>query len=1566
MKALNILRHNQAVCRLQSTLRNGLLGDSIMIMDATSTSQLPPGVISTRLPTWLTPRTPPRLPPTFDPPKLHPDILLIEGFSHSHYNHLLSTGLLCPTHRHYHKNISTLQSTCTLHIIESELYQQGITRQLKDECITDDELHNLMPQRMQERLQQFFESTDDLAFFVANGGLNELSQFLPHIVGYLLSSDIFSAPQVIIIQKLTLQISWVIVQASHLNDMPSKNKVHQFLPTTALQPFISAVFKSNILSKGIKCAVARNCTWAIHTICDVTWALLQQNQDLQSTQQLRTLSLNAASASTYHQEQVQVSESSSQSKQCASEHPSLCLTLGLSYGRELMKNQDMAELICGPCLRAELGADASLFSAALLSSLLLLEDIDADLAAAARRALLAPGACLCLCQALSKNREERSTALLSCAVQSLLTRYPQDFLSSLIADHGVHAALKVLPRPLRQMLACHLLTGPGQRAMAVLESEFVVDVPLALAHLIISGHANQVIQATASGVTVDVSGGLSGEVGPQGGSHQHQGPVEDGEVIENHNQEGGTSRSLSTLSLACRLLLSGYRLEELLQIAFEDLEDAEVEDAPPCVFPPDIGSRMMPPDSIVNSVTTVQVASCTSSATGAQAEQSCSQGPATPCAEAAASAVPLKYTSSFNGGASTHSQPASNPDRQLQSALNQESSWVSDVVAATAELMTYLHGLDLKLVKYRARCGRGVSGGVGSSCSGDHSCGLIKLDGSCDSSDILSPTSVVPLSSPSTAAAAANDPPATVVVDAEVLDSSTRAERASGDSGKASAAPALLQVREQFPFQRPGRASLVRCSIASAQDASAASSGDSTRALAENLKQLRSEQMSSLEWVRSWRAQQVLAAKLEGGCTGAAVEMILSGSDALRNGSGPTALLTEAVCVQRASVAKRRRSKKYRRCFSSPAVLSTSCQLLEGGLNRQNEILGQPLPTPCALQKSPSPQPSQPLLGAEIQVMVSASDQKEDSPKSIVSSAHLSVIPPSTIATRWSQQEASMTSFTEASSTSLLLMGRQAWSPGLQHGCGSALLSCTAAEDGKETGIRPIMEAYLVPKSIQGVIADLELEGCDTVNQVVNPRHNEMQAMKGVRFEKVEIEGEVQEEQSIQAMMHASGNQCESTELLGCCSPIDERLDPDSVTITGESQGLFRALRPQGTSAHFLTTQHAPNVPPPMPRALSESYPTPQKMRHHDSPVTSKNEYPDYEGALLEAGVLLTGEALQPLDAELRVDSASMNPEMFPSTTATWMESTTSGPEHTHGFNDDDPPRSVCSRKQSRWPILVQYSKTSFVSLSRAQYQTLRQQSGLLRAWTAAASRQALETVLRVPCFSDVENAVALALLAGAEAPAATVTLQCVNNGCAVNGGCKPGSDGATGQLDIGRRAATSKVRKDENPADPSETLPVLYRPKLNSSKEASLLWRAAHFYQADSVKAQCEDFLIHELRMLSLLKAASSKYDVSSAGPYPPPSCPPASAKPQDFRASLEIILDLCSSYQEGPSDRLLYLLVLWLMPSMYDMLSFRDVCTVLYRHRGVVGPAVMSHLRDQLVTLVMLSDDLVDEVDY
>ena len=36
------------------------------------------------------------------------------------------------------------------------------------------------------------------------------------------------------------------------------------------------------------------------------------------------------------------------------------------------------------------------------------------------------------------------------------------------------------------------------------------------------------------------------------------------------------------------------------------------------------------------------------------------------------------------------------------------------------------------------------------------------------------------------------------------------------------------------------------------------------------------------------------------------------------------------------------------------------------------------------------------------------------------------------------------------------------------------------------------------------------------------------------------------------------------------------------------------------------------------------------------------------------------------------------------------------------------------------------------------------------------------------------------------------------------------------------------------------------------------------------------------------------------------------------------------------------------------------REVCALLHRHRDVLCPALVSHLRDQMVALVMLSDDL------
>jgi len=52
--------------------------------------------------------------------------------------------------------------------------------------------------------------------------------------------------------------------------------------------------------------------------------------------------------------------------------------------------------------------------------------------------------------------------------------------------------LQATPVALRQLLVCQFLSRSGQLAMLAVDQGFLVNVPLALAQLISSGHANQV------------------------------------------------------------------------------------------------------------------------------------------------------------------------------------------------------------------------------------------------------------------------------------------------------------------------------------------------------------------------------------------------------------------------------------------------------------------------------------------------------------------------------------------------------------------------------------------------------------------------------------------------------------------------------------------------------------------------------------------------------------------------------------------------------------------------------------------------------------------------------------------------------------------------------------------------------------------------------------------------------------------------------------------------------------------------------------------------------------------
>ncbi|GAX78403.1 hypothetical protein CEUSTIGMA_g5845.t1 [Chlamydomonas eustigma] len=926
----------------------------------------------------------------------------------------------------------------------------------------------------------------------------------------------------------------------------------------------------------------------------------------------------------------------------------LCLKLGLEYGQQLVQNKELANLIAGPCLRAELGTDVSLFSEALLSSLSLLEDADADLAAAARSALLAPGACLFLCQSLPNKREERSTTLLCCAVRLFLRRSPQQFLSSLIADHSVLAALNALPANLRQLLACQLLTGPGRRAMTELESEFIVDVPLALAHIIISRHANQVIHVSDS--ELGVSGGVEGAHAVVSHHRVEQDEEEESEgrsLWDDHH--GGrvncSWRSVSMLSFACRMLLPRCRLEELLQIAFEDLEEAEEAISASCnsveakcgasnsascnsaeakcgasnsascnsaeakcgasnsascnsaeakcgasnsascnsVEAKCGASNSASCDSAEAKCGASNSASCDSaeakcgasnsascnsveakcgasnSASCDSAEAKCGASNSASCnsveakcgasnsascdsAEAKCGAskcetwrthctppprlmttglaaagnlpqaaskchagasnpgsVPLKYTTyndigrceeACHGIHSTHPnvslQPtAQNVYHQTPSARHPSTatgSWVSDVVSATAEMMFYLHGLNLQLAQFRVRCGQGIHNGSGSTSSCENSGVLLKLKGSSCTSDILSSVSIAPCSCPADPADNSAPPIITDVEAAGVLDATTaqRSFATVDHLGEASALPTPFPEYDLPPSQtRNGMPSLVRSSVASAQDARATtvSSGDSHRGLADNLKKLRSAQLSSAEWVKSWRAQQVLDAKQQVSGREMADEQVVSVSESLRGRSCSPVPLAVASREEGVIVAKHGHSRMYRRSFSSPAVLSTS---------RKGCGFHWPFAPPLSLspnfpkcEHSSSPQPPKAALRDFNVCHACVHDLKLDSPKSLNSSSNLSVLMPSSMTTAGrSNHIAIMTSFTETSSTSLLLMGRQAGSFGIQ------LVSefppfCNAVDEAKEAGHNNILGSLhpVHTSPLRGPGADLQLWG---------------------------------------------------------------------------------------------------------------------------------------------------------------------------------------------------------------------------------------------------------------------------------------------------------------------------------------------------------------------------------------------------------------------------------------------------------------------------------------------------------
>ena len=85
MKSLYILRHDQAVKKIQTAISKGSIGGSFILMDAGQQADLPAEVYGKRLPAWLLPGL-----GDADRAKLRPDMLIIEGLNYTmHHNQAL-------------------------------------------------------------------------------------------------------------------------------------------------------------------------------------------------------------------------------------------------------------------------------------------------------------------------------------------------------------------------------------------------------------------------------------------------------------------------------------------------------------------------------------------------------------------------------------------------------------------------------------------------------------------------------------------------------------------------------------------------------------------------------------------------------------------------------------------------------------------------------------------------------------------------------------------------------------------------------------------------------------------------------------------------------------------------------------------------------------------------------------------------------------------------------------------------------------------------------------------------------------------------------------------------------------------------------------------------------------------------------------------------------------------------------------------------------------------------------------------------------------------------------------
>ena len=144
--------------------------------------------------------------------------------------------------------------------------------------------------------------------------------------------------------------------------------------------------------------------------------------------------------------------------------------------------------------------------------------------------------------------------------------------------------------------------------------------------------------------------------------------------------------------------------------------------------------------------------------------------------------------------------------------------------------------------------------------------------------------------------------------------------------------------------------------------------------------------------------------------------------------------------------------------------------------------------------------------------------------------------------------------------------------------------------------------------------------------------------------------------------------------------------------------------------------------------------------------------------------------------------------------------------------------------------------------------------------------------LFQVPGFTDEENVAAIRCLVATgmdEMKAPRDITGGERNGAATTSGEDiPEGNNDDGEPGVGQRGELSmegSIREARVvPADPAASAAV-------SQEQATLMWRAAHFYQADRLKVKCEDAIMAGLRKV----AADTNYGASKPSPYGDHSSP-------------------------------------------------------------------------------------------